>query len=159
MMADVMGFTIFPVFFLLMFVLVALVFIFNISTQVRNRRAIERNRQHDVLDAKTRAQRWIDRLGSEIMMAVPEEEQAKQLVGLAVQRHAGALGQISSAQTLAQARVAQDMAVEGLYYMRDARSWGSWRDLRCRSSAADPPVAAEKKKRGQSRPLFMSVNP
>ena len=122
MMADMMGFTVFPVFFLLMFVLVASVFIFNISTQVKNRRALERNRQHDVLDAKARAQRWIDRLGSEIMMAAPEGKEAKQLVGLASQRHAGALGQINSAQTVAQATVAQDVALEGLYYMRDART-------------------------------------
>lgn len=121
MMADMMGFTIFPVFFLLMFVLVASVFIFNLSTQVKNRRALERSRHNDVLDAKARAQRWIDRLGSEIMMADPEEDQAKQLVGLASQRHAGALGQITSAQTVTQARVAQEVALEGLYYMRDAR--------------------------------------
>lgn len=122
MMADMMGFTVFPVFFVLMFVLVASVFVFNLSTQVRNRRVLERNRQHDVLDARARAQRWIDRLGGEIMLAEPEDEQAKQLVGLAAQRHAGALGQITSAQTVAQARVAQDVALEGLYYMRDART-------------------------------------
>lgn len=95
MMADMMGFTVFPVFFVLMFVLVASVFVFNLSTQVRNRRVLERNRQHDVLDARARAQRWIDRLGGEIMLAEPEDEQAKQLVGLAAQRHAGALGQIT----------------------------------------------------------------
>ncbi|WP_231295182.1 hypothetical protein [Corynebacterium efficiens] len=118
-----------PFYLLLIFGLVASVFIFKFVLQVwnrwtleQNRRELERNRRNDLLDAKARAQRWIDRLGSEIMMAAPEGKEAKQLVGLASQRHAGALGQINSAQTVAQATVAQDVALEGLYYMRDART-------------------------------------
>ena len=42
-------------------------------------------------------------------------------MGQASERHANALSQAGSASTVGQAKLARDVAVEGLYYMREAR--------------------------------------
>lgn len=121
-MAGMTGyFTVFPLMFVITFVLIISVFIFNLRTQIRHRRDSEQSRQNELLDARADADRWISRLSNEILHITPADEQVKKLVGQASERHANALSQASSATTVGQAKLARDVAVEGLYYMREAR--------------------------------------
>lgn len=122
MMAGMPGlFTVFPLMFVVAFVLIISVFIFNLTTQIRRRRDMEQGKQNELLDARADAGRWIDRLSNEILHTTPEDEQVKKLVGQASERHASALRQAGSATTVGQAKLARDVAVEGLYYLCESR--------------------------------------
>lgn len=114
-------FAAFPLMFVITFVLIISVFILNMRTQIRHRRDSEQGKQNELLDARADADRWIARLSSEILQTHPEDARVKQLVGQASERHANALSQAGSATTVGQAKLAKDVAVEGLYYMREAR--------------------------------------
>ncbi|WP_064439522.1 hypothetical protein [Hoyosella altamirensis] len=72
-------------------------------------------------DAQAEARRWIDRLGGQVLNLTGSDEPSKQALADASERYNAAGAQIESATTPRQAQLAQETAMEGLYYVRAAR--------------------------------------
>ncbi|MFB7717725.1 DUF1542 domain-containing protein [Nocardia sp. NPDC056100] len=73
-------------------------------------------------DAKADARRVIERLGGQVYNLTGNDEPSKQALADAGERFNAAGSQIEQATTPAQARLAKETALEGLYYVRAARS-------------------------------------
>lgn len=73
-------------------------------------------------DAKADARQAIERLGGQIYNLTGTNEASKQALADASERNIAAGSQIEQARTPAQARLAKQTALEGLYYIRAARS-------------------------------------
>lgn len=114
-------FALFPLFFVGVFVLVAVAFFYSFRTQARDRRDAREGRVNELEDARARAERWISRLGNELLVSSPTDDRSKELMGMAAQRHSAAMTRVGDARTPDQAKLAGDVAIEGLHYMRDAR--------------------------------------
>ncbi|MEH0420266.1 hypothetical protein [Streptomyces sp. B21-083] len=75
------------------------------------------------LDAEVEANRWVVRLGGSMAGLRPgADEAAAQALAEAAGRHRAARGQLATARTPADYAVARQTAVEGLRYVRAARS-------------------------------------
>ncbi len=86
-------------------------------------RSAQRNRQATQLaDAKAEARRLTERLGGQVYNLVGNDDASKQALADAGERLNAAGSQIDQATTVAQARLAKETAVEGLYYVRAART-------------------------------------
>ncbi|MFF0492862.1 DUF1542 domain-containing protein [Nocardia sp. NPDC004068] len=82
-----------------------------------------RNRQATQLaDAKADARRLIERLGGQVYNLTGTDTASKQALADAGERLNAAGSQIEQATTVAQARLAKETALEGLYYIRAART-------------------------------------
>src|ERR1700737_1437214 len=73
-------------------------------------------------DAKADARRVIERLGGQVLNLTGTDDASKQAMADASERYTAASSQIDQATTARQAQVAKDSAVEGLYYVRAART-------------------------------------
>ncbi|MDV2475978.1 DUF1542 domain-containing protein [Rhodococcus zopfii] len=73
-------------------------------------------------DAKADARQAIERLGGQIYNLTGTDDASKQALADAAERYTAAGSQIDQAQTPAQARLAKQSALEGLYYIRAART-------------------------------------
>ncbi|NKS34507.1 DUF1542 domain-containing protein [Rhodococcus hoagii] len=73
-------------------------------------------------DAKADARQAIERLGGQVYNLVGSDEASKQALADASERYTAAGSQIEQATTPAQARLAKQTALEGLYYIRAART-------------------------------------
>lgn len=73
-------------------------------------------------DEKAEARRWIDRLGGQVLNLQGNDTASKQAMSDASERFNAAGSQIEQAQTARQAQLAKDTALEGLYYVRAART-------------------------------------
>ncbi|MCX5042797.1 DUF1542 domain-containing protein [Aldersonia sp. NBC_00410] len=73
-------------------------------------------------DAKADARQAIERLGGQVYNLTGTDEPSKQALADASERHIAAGSQIDQARTPAQARLAKQTALEGLYYIRAART-------------------------------------
>ncbi|WP_306361279.1 DUF1542 domain-containing protein [Nocardia sp. CC227C] len=73
-------------------------------------------------DAKADARRLIERLGGQVYNLTGTDAASKQAMADAGERFNAAGAQIEQAQTPAQARLAKETALEGLYYVRAART-------------------------------------
>jgi hypothetical protein len=73
-------------------------------------------------DAKADARRLIERLGGQVLNLSGTNEAAKQALADASERYTAASSQIEQATTPRQAALAKESAVEGLYYIRAART-------------------------------------
>jgi DNA uptake protein ComE-like DNA-binding protein len=73
-------------------------------------------------DAKADARRVIERLGGQVLNLTGKDEASKQALADASERFTAASSQIDQATTARQAQLAKESAVEGLYYVRAARS-------------------------------------
>ncbi len=80
------------------------------------------SQQRDLEDSKAEARRWVERLGGQVLSLVGTDEPAKQALADAAERYTAAGSQMDSAQTAAQTRLVTQTALEGLYYVRAARS-------------------------------------
>ncbi|MGW5268734.1 DUF1542 domain-containing protein [Rhodococcus sp. NPDC003994] len=72
-------------------------------------------------DAKADARQAIERLGGQVFNLVGSDTASKQALADASERYTAAGSQIDQARTSAQARLAKQTALEGLYYIRAAR--------------------------------------
>ncbi|MDO5099568.1 MAG: DUF1542 domain-containing protein [Corynebacterium sp.] len=72
-------------------------------------------------DAIADAQRWIERLGSQVLSISGSDAASTQAIADASERYNAASSQISTAQTVRQAQLARESALEGLYFMDAAR--------------------------------------
>ncbi len=80
------------------------------------------SQQRDLEDSKADARRWVERLGGQVLSLVGTNEPAKQALADAAERYTAAGSQMDSASTAAQTRLVTQTALEGLYYVRAARS-------------------------------------
>ena len=86
-----------------------------------NKKQIEQNNQNELDDARADAQRWIDRLGSQVYSIDGTGTASKQAMSDASERHNAAASALSSATTVKQARLARESALEGMHYANAAR--------------------------------------
>ncbi len=73
-------------------------------------------------DAKADARRVIERLGGQVLALTATSDAAKQALGDASERYTAASAGIEQAGTAKQAQLAKQSALEGLYYIRAART-------------------------------------
>jgi hypothetical protein len=73
-------------------------------------------------DAKADARRVIDRLGGQVLSLTGTDDASKQALADASERFTAAGSQIDQATTAKQALLAKESALEGLYYVRAART-------------------------------------
>lgn len=78
--------------------------------------------QRDLEDAQAEARRWVERLGGQVMNLVGNDEPSKQALADAAERYTAAGSQMESASTAQQCRLVTETALEGLYYVRAART-------------------------------------
>nr|WP_206038178.1 DUF1542 domain-containing protein [Rhodococcus sp. HNM0569] len=80
------------------------------------------NTQRSLDDAKADARQAIERLGGQVFNLVGSDTASKQALADASERYTAAGSQIEQANSPAQARLAKQTALEGLYYIRAART-------------------------------------
>ncbi len=73
-------------------------------------------------DAKADARRVIERLGGQVLNLTGTDDASKQALADAAERYTAAGSQIDQATTAKQALLAKESALEGLYYVRAART-------------------------------------
>ncbi|HET7665911.1 MAG TPA: DUF1542 domain-containing protein [Mycobacterium sp.] len=73
-------------------------------------------------DAKADARRLIERLGGQVLNLTGNDDASKQALADASERYTAASSQIEQATTARQAALAKESAIEGLYYVRAART-------------------------------------
>ncbi|MEW5810184.1 MAG: DUF1542 domain-containing protein [Actinomycetota bacterium] len=73
-------------------------------------------------DAKADARRLIERLGGQVYALTGTDDASTQALADASERYTAASSQIEQATTVRQAALAKESAVEGLYYVRAART-------------------------------------
>ena len=78
--------------------------------------------QRDLEDSKAEARRWVERLGGQVLNLIGTDEPSKQALADAAERYTAASSQVDSARTAAQSRLVTQTALEGLYYVRAART-------------------------------------
>ena len=77
--------------------------------------------QTRLADAQADARRWIERLGSQVLTIAGNDAASTQAIADASERYNAAASAISQAQTVKQAQLARESALEGLHYMNAAR--------------------------------------
>jgi hypothetical protein len=85
----------------------------------RNRAAAQRR---ELADAKSEARRWVERLGGQVMNLTGTNLAASQAIADAAERYTAAGSQLEQATSVRQAHLTTRTALEGLYYIRAART-------------------------------------
>ncbi|MFG1933910.1 DUF1542 domain-containing protein [Mycobacterium sp. NPDC048908] len=85
-------------------------------------KASGRRNAASLADAKADARRLIERLGGQVLNVTGTNDAAKQAMADASERYTAASSQIEQATSVRQAALAKESAVEGLYYVRAART-------------------------------------
>ncbi len=80
------------------------------------------NTAHQLEDAKADARQAIERLGGQVYNLNGTDDASKQALADAAERYTAAGSQIEQANSPTQARLAKQTALEGLYYIRAART-------------------------------------
>ena len=75
-----------------------------------------------VSDARADAQRWYERLGGQLLNLRDDGGVARQALADAAERHQAAGAQLAQARTVVQFQLARESALEGLAYVRAART-------------------------------------
>ncbi|MGV9709199.1 DUF1542 domain-containing protein [Gordonia sp. NPDC003424] len=103
-------------------ILIALVVLIVVGIVVMSQQRSGANAARSLDDAKADARQSIERLGGQVFMLVGDGPASKQALADAGERYNAAGSQIDQASTVAQARLAKQTAIEGLYYVRAART-------------------------------------
>jgi uncharacterized membrane protein YgcG len=85
-------------------------------------KANDRRNAASLEDAKADARRVIERLGGQVINLTGADDASKQALADASERYTAAGSQIEQATTAKQALLAKESALEGLYYVRAART-------------------------------------
>ena len=104
---------------ILLLVLIVLVVI---GVVMLARRGGASHRQNQLEDARADAQRWYERLGGQVMNLHGDNPAARQALADAGERYNAAGGQLRQATTVRQFELARESALEGLTYVRAART-------------------------------------
>ena len=102
---------------LILLVVVAIGFAMYSSSRATGRRTAA-----SLADAKADARRIIERLGGQVLNLTGTDDASKQAMADASERYTAASSQIDQATTAKQALLAKESALEGLYYVRAART-------------------------------------
>ncbi|WP_441957065.1 DUF1542 domain-containing protein [Mycolicibacterium houstonense] len=102
---------------LIILVIAAVAFVVYTSSKANGRRSAE-----SLADAKADARRLIERLGGQVLNLTGSDDASKQALADASERYTAASSQIDQATTPKQAELAKESAIEGLYYVRAART-------------------------------------
>jgi hypothetical protein len=89
---------------------------------VTSSRASGKRNAASLADAKADARRVIERLGGQVIGLTGTDDASKQALADASERYTAAGSQIDQATTAKQALLAKESALEGLYYVRAART-------------------------------------
>lgn len=103
-------------------ILIALVVLIVVGVVVMSQQRSGANAARSLDDAKADARQSIERLGGQVFMLVGDGPASKQALADAGERYNAAGSQIEQATSVAQARLAKQTAIEGLYYARAART-------------------------------------
>lgn len=103
-------------------VLIILVVAAIVLAVVTSSRASGKRNAAALADAKADARRVIERLGGQVIGLTGTDEASKQALADASERYTAAGSQIDQATTAKQALLAKESAIEGLYYVRAART-------------------------------------
>jgi hypothetical protein len=87
----------------------------------RSSRASGKRSAESLEDAKADARRVIERLGGQVLNLTGTDDASKQALADASERYTAAGSQIEQANSVKQAQLAKESALEGLYYVRAAR--------------------------------------
>ncbi len=79
-------------------------------------------KQSQLADARADAQRWYERLGGQVMNLHGDDPAARQALSDAGERYNAAGSQLQQASTIKQYELARESALEGLSYVRAART-------------------------------------
>jgi hypothetical protein len=79
-------------------------------------------RRRELENAQAEARRWVERLGGQVLSLVGTDEPSRQAVADAAERYTAAGSQMEQANTVEQTRLVTQTALEGLYYVRAART-------------------------------------
>ncbi|GAA3459263.1 hypothetical protein ACFFSW_08225 [Saccharothrix longispora] len=79
-------------------------------------------RQRELEDAQADARRWVERLGGQVMNLTGTDVASQQAMADASERFTAAGSQMEQARTVEQCRLVTQTAMEGLYYVRAART-------------------------------------
>ena len=74
------------------------------------------------VDAEAEARRWYERLGGQVLSLAGTDEPSRQALADASERYTAAGSQLASAATPGQYRLVVDTALEGLHFVRAART-------------------------------------
>ncbi|OKH78387.1 hypothetical protein EB73_38545 [Mycobacterium sp. SWH-M3] len=102
---------------LIVLVIATIAFVVYSSSKANGRRSAE-----SLADAKADARRVIERLGGQVLNLTGSDDASKQALADASERYTAASSQIDQATTAKQAALAKESAIEGLYYVRAART-------------------------------------
>ncbi|BDY33104.1 DUF1542 domain-containing protein [Mycolicibacterium mageritense] len=102
---------------LIVLVIAAIAFVVYSSSKANGKRSAE-----SLADAKADARRVIERLGGQVLNLTGSDDASKQALADASERYTAASSQIDQATTAKQAALAKESAIEGLYYVRAART-------------------------------------
>ncbi|WP_018599220.1 DUF1542 domain-containing protein [Mycobacterium sp. 155] len=103
-------------------VLIVLVIAAIAFTVFSSSKAAGRRTEESLADAKADARRLIERLGGQVLNLTGTDDASKQALADASERYTAASSQIDQATTAKQAALAKESAIEGLYYVRAART-------------------------------------
>jgi hypothetical protein len=102
---------------LILLVIVAIGVAIYVSSKASGRRSAA-----SLADAKADARRVIERLGGQVLNLTGNDDASKQAMADASERYTAASSAIEQATTARQALLAKESALEGLYYVRAART-------------------------------------
>ena len=91
-------------------------------SQNKGQTQLEAQANHHLADHRAEAARWVERLGGQVFNLDGTDEASKQAMADASERYTAAVSELENARTPVQAQLAKDTALEGLYYVRAARS-------------------------------------
>ncbi|PPJ05341.1 hypothetical protein C5E51_22775 [Nocardia nova] len=106
----------------LLLILLVVVLIAFVAMAVAGRSNQRTRENNQLADAKADARRLTERLGGQVYNLTGTDQASKQALADAGERLNAAGSQIDQATTVTQARLAKETAIEGLYYVRAART-------------------------------------
>jgi hypothetical protein len=104
------------------FLLILLIIVIVAAVSLLARRSGASRQQAELEDARAEAQRWYERLGGQVMNLHGDNPAARQALADASERYNAAGGQLQQARSVRQFALARESALEGLAYVRAART-------------------------------------
>lgn len=108
--------------FLLIAAVIALAVAVVSRSQNKGQTQLQAHHNRHLEDYRAEAARWIERLGGQVFNLDGTDEASKQAMADASERYTAAVSELEQARSPVQAQLAKDTALEGLYYVRAARS-------------------------------------
>lgn len=103
-------------------ILIAVAAIVIIGAVWWSRRQNLAHQQRELDDSRAEARRWVERLGGQVLNIDGTDDASKQAMADAAERHNAAVSQLDQASSAEQCRLTTQTAMEGLYYVRAART-------------------------------------